>query len=81
VFSEGTWTVPSITNQNYLLDCAPQGIANGRWCPRCAIFRKGQEREPVYVVNPRIVAFETAREAAEMGRQCGEQWIAAHERN
>jgi hypothetical protein len=67
MFQEGSWTVPSIANQDYLLDCAPDGIASGRWYPRVVIYRRGQEREPLHVANPRVACFDTAREAAEMG--------------
>ena len=81
MFRDGSWTVPSVIDQNFLLDCTPQRIASDRWCPRVVIFRKSDERNPLCIANPRVVSFDTAREAAEMGRLCGEQWIAKIEQN
>ena len=81
MFRDGSWTVPSVIDQNFLLDCTPERIANDRWCPRVVISRKSDERSSLYIANPRIASFDTAREAAEMGRLCGEQWIAKIEQN
>jgi hypothetical protein len=83
MFRDGTWVVRSTTNPNYSLDCSPERMSNARWCPRVVIYLEGskKKRVAVHTAAPNIVAFETPGEAAEMGRLCGEQWIATREKN
>jgi hypothetical protein len=76
MFNGGPWKVRSQTNANYSLDCTPERLEGDKWCPQIAIYR--DEAEVVHTIAPRTIVFDTADEAAEFARICGERWLAQH---
>jgi hypothetical protein len=83
MFTEGNWVVRATTNHDYLLDCTPERMPDAQWRSRVVVYLDGAKktRSAMHTAAPKIVAFDTSLEAAEMARLCGERWIATHEKN
>ena len=79
MFTDQSWLIDSRTNAGYSLDCTPERRNEKQWFVRVTVYRNETERTSVHTALVRAIVFDTPNEAAELGRICGERWIAAHE--
>ena len=73
------WVVRSITDSNYILDCNPEPLDQGRWCVQVVISEASGV--PVHTCAPKAVAFDSPTDAAAFGFAVGESWVFEHRKS
>ena len=81
MFTNRPWVINSQVNAAYLLDCTPECLTDQQWFVCFTVYLNESEKTSLHSVSIKAIAFDTPNEAAELGRICGERWIAAQERN
>ena len=79
MFTDQNWLMDSRTNARYLLDCTPARHKDKQWFVRVTVYRNEAEKTSVHTALAKAIVFDTPNEAAELGRICGERWIAEHQ--